>query len=109
MSNSTYSEANPTEEEEYPLKEAKTFGEAAAKAMKEKLDQTLHDGSFTARKISEPNTRMSFANRLFKACSELENTSESFRQSVSEDTEFHEHDYEYSKFRGKKILSSSLS
>ena len=101
-----YSEANPTEEGDYPLKEAKTFGEAAAKVMKDKLDQGLHEESFSVRKNSEPNTRMSFANKLFKACSELEN-SDSFRPSISEDTEFHEH--EFSKFRGKELSDFSVS
>jgi hypothetical protein len=98
-----YSEANPTEDEDYPLKEAKTFGEAAAKVMKERLDQGLHDETFSVRKTSEPNTRMSFANKLFKACSELENISDSFRPSISEDSEFHDHGHGYghNKFKGK--------
>lgn len=82
-----YSEIMTPAEVDYPLKEAKTFGEAAGRVMNKLLAHQPYEGSETRRKKSEPNDRINYTNQIFKLCSEFENISESFQDSVSEGSE----------------------
>lgn len=55
--------------------------------MNKLLNYQQHEGSETMRKKSEPNDRINYTNQIFKMCSEFENMSDSYQQSVSESSD----------------------
>ena len=80
-----YSEGFTPVNESFTNQEPKTFGEAANLYLEDKISKGHHDETWDNRKVSEPNNRVSYVNKLFKMCSDVDSISESYSSSVSDD------------------------